>query len=85
MNRTGTIDGNANSKWDVFLAYNINDVMLPKRIAEIEYEHWVAELKRRWDIFWRIPYWWHHGRPPVCHVTKKREIEVPCEGIPAPK
>lgn len=85
MNRTGTIDGNANSKWDVFLAYNMNDVMLLNRIAEIEYAHWVAELKRRWGIFWRIPYWWHHGRPPVCHITKEREIEVPCEGIPAPK
>lgn len=85
MNRTGTIDGNANSKWDVFFAYNMADVMLLNRIAEIEYVHWLAELKRRWGIFWRIPYWWHHGRPPVCHATKKREIEVPCEGIPAPK
>lgn len=85
MNRTGTIDSNANSKWNAFIAYNINDVMLLNYIAELEYAHWVADLKRRWGIFWRIPYWWHHGRPPVCHATKKREIEVPCEGIPGPK
>ena len=85
MKRTGTINGKDISRWDPFFAYNMADVMLLNRIAEIEYAHWLAELKRRWGIFWRIPYWWHHGRPPVCHITKEREIEVPCEGIPAPK
>jgi hypothetical protein len=85
MNKTGTIDGNSTSRWDSFLAYNMADVMLLKRIEELEYARWLAELKRRWGIFWRIPYWWHHGRPPVSHVTKEREIEVPCEGIPGPK
>ena len=83
MTRTGTIDNNA--RWDSFLAYNMADVMLLKHIEELEYARWLAELKRRWGIFWRIPYWWHHGRPPVCHMTKEREIEVSCEGIPAPK
>lgn len=58
------------SKWDAFIAYNMADVMLAKRIEELEYMHWLAELKHRWGIFWRIPYWWHHGRPPVSHVTK---------------
>jgi hypothetical protein len=52
------------------------DVMLLKHIEELEYARWLAELKRRWGIFWRIPYWWHHGRPPVQHITKEREIAV---------
>jgi hypothetical protein len=47
------------------------DVMLLKHIEELEYARWLAELKRRWGIFWRIPFWWHHGRPPVCHITKE--------------
>ena len=58
------------SKWDAFIAYNMADVMLLKHIKELEYALWVAELKRRWGILWRIPYWWHHGRPPVSHATK---------------
>ena len=59
-----------NSKWNAFLAYNMADVMLMKRIEEIEYAIWLDELKRRWGIFWRIPFWWHRGRRPVSHVTK---------------
>lgn len=85
MNGTDTIDGNATSRLDAFIAYNMADVMLLKRIEEMEYARWLAELKRRWGIFWRIPHWWHHGRPPVNPIYKKKEIEVPCEGIPCPK
>ena len=69
--RTGTIDGNATTRWGSLLAYNMADVMLMKRIYELEYAMWLDKLKRRWSIFWRIPYWWHHGKPPVCHATKK--------------
>jgi len=85
MNRTGTIDDNAKQVTCSWLAYNMADVMLVKRIEEHEYARWLAELKRRWGIFWRIPHWWHNGRPPIRHITKEREIEVPCEGIPDPK
>ena len=68
--KTGTIDGNATSRLDAIFAYNMADVMLIKRIYEFEYALWLAKLKRRWGIFWRIPYWWHNGKPPVCHATK---------------
>ena len=57
MNRTDTIDSNATSQLDSFLAYNMADVMLLKHIEELEYARWLAELKRRWGIFWRIPFW----------------------------
>jgi len=70
MNKTGTIDDNTNSSWNAFVTYNMADVMMLKRLEEFAYMQWLAELKRRWGIFWRIPYWWHHGRHPVQHITK---------------
>lgn len=57
--------------FDNILAYNMADVHMLVRMDEMEQEMWIADLKRRWGIFWRIPYWWHHGRHPVIRGTKK--------------
>ena len=54
-----------------WIAYNMADVQMLFRIDEMEQEIWIAELKRRWGIFWHIPYWWHHGRHPVISGFKK--------------
>lgn len=59
-----------NSKWNTFIAYNRADVLCAKRMEEIAYMYWLSELKQRWGIFWRIPFWWHRGRRPVSHATK---------------
>lgn len=68
--QTGTIDGNAHPIMSHWLAYNMQDVKLCQRMDEIDQMHWIMELKERWGIFWRIPYWWHHGHRPVSHLTK---------------
>lgn len=68
--KTGTIDGNANSHLNALFAYNLNDIKMCIRMKEISHMMWIARLKERWGIFWRIPYWLHGGQEPISHATK---------------